>query len=78
MLDAAIAYYGVTELGNFEGGSVLRPQGPAPDNLESIRLKLLDARMLRPQPARDDKAIACWNGLALSALAEAGLAAVEG
>jgi uncharacterized protein YyaL (SSP411 family) len=70
--DAAIAYYGVTELGNFEGSSVLRPQGPAPANLESIRVQLLDARMLRPQPARDDKAIACWNGLALSALAEAG------
>ena len=26
----------------------------------------------RPQPARDDKAIASWNGLALAALAECG------
>ncbi len=70
--EAAIAYYGVFQPGNFEGGSVLRPEGPAPANLEQIRRTLLDARMLRPQPSRDDKAIACWNGLALSALAEAG------
>jgi len=77
--EAAIAYYGVTEDGNFEGSSVLRPQGREPANLEAIRLRLLEARTRRPQPARDDKAIACWNGLALSALAEAGwrLARVE-
>ena len=37
---------------------------------ERERLFLL--RQERPQPARDDKAIAAWNGLALAALAEAG------
>ena len=36
------------------------------------RRVLLAARQARPQPARDDKAIASWNGLALAALAEAG------
>jgi uncharacterized protein len=36
------------------------------------RAALLAARGRRPQPARDDKAIASWNGLLLAALAEAG------
>jgi uncharacterized protein len=69
--EVAIVHYGVAEPGNFEGSWVLRPQGQPPPGLERIRLRLLEARMRRPQPARDDKAIACWNGLALSALAEA-------
>ncbi len=34
------------------------------------RMRLLDLRSQRPQPFRDDKAIASWNGLALAALAE--------
>jgi uncharacterized protein len=36
------------------------------------RSRLLDVRSRRPQPARDDKAIASWNGLQLAALAETG------
>jgi uncharacterized protein len=36
------------------------------------RGRLFAAREERPKPARDDKAIASWNGLALAALAEAG------
>jgi uncharacterized protein YyaL (SSP411 family) len=36
------------------------------------RAGLLEIRERRPQPGRDDKAIASWNGLALAALAEAG------
>ena len=34
--------------------------------------RLFELREQRPKPARDDKAIAAWNGLALAALAEAG------
>ncbi len=33
--------------------------------------RLLEVRQDRPQPARDDKALAAWNGLAIAAFAEA-------
>jgi uncharacterized protein YyaL (SSP411 family) len=36
------------------------------------RARLLAIRIERPQPLRDDKAIASWNGLALAAFAQAG------
>jgi uncharacterized protein YyaL (SSP411 family) len=36
------------------------------------RTRLFEVRELRPQPLRDDKAIAGWNGLMLAAVAEAG------
>jgi uncharacterized protein len=39
---------------------------------EDERRRLFETREERPKPARDDKAIASWNGLALAALAEAG------
>ena len=37
-----------------------------------LRSRVLAVRDTRPQPFRDDKALASWNGLALAALAEAG------
>jgi hypothetical protein len=37
---------------------------------EETRRRLFELREQRPKPARDDKAIASWNGLALAALAE--------
>ena len=52
----------------FEHGRfVLRGEIP-----EEARATLLAERERRPQPFRDDKALAAWNGLALAALAQAG------
>jgi uncharacterized protein len=39
---------------------------------DEARARLFEIREQRPKPARDDKAIASWNGLMLAALAQAG------
>lgn len=73
--DAAIAYFGVTEEGNFEGSNILQVVGDEPpDDLDGINQALLDARSKRVRPGLDDKVVASWNGLAIRALAEAGAA----
>ncbi|CAN5203914.1 thioredoxin domain-containing protein [soil metagenome] len=79
----AAAYWGVTERGNFEGKNILNlPREPeavavelgmSPDELEDrisgIRRTLLAEREKRVRPARDEKVLAAWNGLALRAFA---------
>jgi uncharacterized protein YyaL (SSP411 family) len=72
----AAELFGVTESGTFEHGtSTLRLLGdPEPERFERVRQALLAARSERPQPGRDDKVIASWNGLAIAALAESGVA----
>ncbi|MDQ1657214.1 MAG: uncharacterized protein QOD41_2297, partial [Cryptosporangiaceae bacterium] len=63
----------VTAQGTFEHGtSVLQLlRDPEDDGRwAAIRVRLLAARAERPQPGRDDKVVAAWNGLAISALAE--------
>ena len=73
---AAIAYYGVTPAGNFEGENILHlsPDRPAPPNLDEMNRKLLEHRARRVRPGLDDKVVAAWNGLAIRAFAEAGAA----
>ncbi len=78
--------YGVTEAGNFEGSNILHlPQTidhiaaqlkRSPDQLQQqlsdIKTLLYDIRQQRPPPLRDDKIITEWNGMMITALAEAG------
>jgi uncharacterized protein YyaL (SSP411 family) len=69
---AAIAYFGVSEHGNFEGTNVLAARGPEPDERDRIRRLLLRARGRRARPALDDKRVCAWNALTIAALADAG------
>jgi uncharacterized protein YyaL (SSP411 family) len=80
--------FGSAPRGNWEGTNVLwRPHpveavaeelGNDPEELahgvEAARRKLFEIRESRVRPATDDKVLAAWNGLAVSALAEAGRA----
>ncbi len=71
---AAIAYFGASETGNFEGSNVLEARGPEPEASvrESIRARLLQARAARVRPGLDDKRLTAWNALMIATLAEAG------
>jgi uncharacterized protein YyaL (SSP411 family) len=70
--------FAVTGKGSFEHGtSVLRLARDIDDadpavmeRWERVRTRLRTARDERPQPSRDDKVVAAWNGLAVTALAE--------
>ena len=73
----AAELFAVTAAGTFEhGSSVLQlPADPDdPERFERVRTALLTARLTRPQPGRDDKVVTAWNGLAITALAEASVA----
>jgi uncharacterized protein YyaL (SSP411 family) len=73
----ATTLLGVTETGTFEDGtSVLQLRQDPDDALRwtEVRSVLLNKRLERSQPAVDDKVVTAWNGLAISALAEAGAA----
>ncbi|HEX2675265.1 MAG TPA: thioredoxin domain-containing protein, partial [Polyangiales bacterium] len=78
------AWFDVTEQGNFEHGkSVLWmpvprervaealgvPLSELRSDVEAARVKLLEARSRRVPPGTDDKVLASWNGLMISALA---------
>jgi uncharacterized protein YyaL (SSP411 family) len=72
----AAALLEVTESGTFDHGmSTLQLRVDPDDPLwwENVRASLMGARNLRPQPARDDKVVTAWNGLAVAALSEAGV-----
>ena len=69
-------HWGVTADGNWEGTNILHRPGSAGAPAELVergRAALLAARARRERPARDDKQLAAWNGLALRAFAHAAL-----
>lgn len=80
----AIAYWGVTEHGNFEGRNILHvPEDDAAiaaklglsietlrKKIAAIRSVLYAARARRVPPALDDKILTEWNGLMIASLAE--------
>ena len=80
--------YGMSVEGNFEGRNILflprsleesaEGLGVKPADLRvelaAARSQLYESRLTRPRPIRDDKAIAGWNGLMISAFARAGFA----
>ncbi|WP_328532137.1 thioredoxin domain-containing protein [Nocardioides sp. NBC_00368] len=72
----AAEVFEVTEAGTFEEGASTLQLRHRPDDverLESVKARLLAARAERVRPARDDKVVAAWNGLAISGLVDAGL-----
>ena len=88
--DAAVVcdYYGVTDVGNFEGMSILNVPAPPSEVaarrgmteealsalIRSAGARLLAARSERVPPMTDTKIITAWNGLMLAAVAEASAA----
>ena len=81
--------YGITETGNFENNTtVLTETTPVgelaadavmntdavEELLEEAKSQLFDARSERSRPPRDEKVLAGWNGLMISAFAEGALA----
>ncbi len=72
--------YDVSEAGNFEGHNILQRilprgelgKGGAEAELAECRAMLFRHRVGRVAPGRDDKVVADWNGLMISALALGG------
>lgn len=84
--DAAIAWLGASEQGNFTdphhpepGLNVLQArdrsaigQRPSAQQRERVRERLLEVRAERTRPGLDDKRLTSWNALMICALADAG------
>ncbi len=82
----AIELYGVTPQGNFEGHNILNLPQSLPQfaankgialevlyqQIDNIREKLYHAREKRIHPIRDEKILTAWNGMMISAFAQAG------
>jgi hypothetical protein len=68
-------FFGVGPEGNWEGVNVLHVPRPDEDEWQALapaRARLYEARAKRVPPLRDEKILASWNGLAISAMAFGG------
>ena len=86
-----VAHYNVTEIGNFDGRNILHAtrsleetaaelemsEDQARTILAESRELLYEARSQRPRPHRDEKILAAWNGLMISAYARAARVLVD-
>ncbi len=85
--DVAMRVWGVTEMGNFEHGATVLSVNRAPDLVARAKgievsevltivarakARLFEVREKRVKPFRDEKVLACWNGLLIGAMAQAG------
>ena len=69
-------FYDVTDVGNFEGESILNVKAPVTtvpgsDSYADARSRLFAGREKRIKPHRDEKVLTAWNGLMLAAFADA-------
>jgi hypothetical protein len=73
-ISALMNYWDVTRSGNFEGKNILHVEAENPalkDSIQVARNLLFAARDKRIKPGRDEKMLAAWNGMMLTAYAEA-------
>ena len=83
----AIDYYGMSEMGNFEGNNIPQRIHASRSNelggnsdqgelrgqqAERIRRRLFEYREQRIHPHKDDKILTAWNGLMIAAMSYAG------
>ncbi|MBC7228617.1 MAG: thioredoxin domain-containing protein [Thermoflexales bacterium] len=70
--DRFAALYGTTPEGNFEGRNILTFRGTWEEREATahLRRRLWEVRERRVRPARDEKVLTSWNGLALAAFAD--------
>ena len=71
-VDEAVAWFGATDRGNFEGRNI-PVRGPGePERRDAWRKRLYEVRAKRAWPGLDDKRLTSWNALMTAALADAG------
>jgi uncharacterized protein YyaL (SSP411 family) len=70
--DEGANWFGTTGRGNYEGRNILTRGQEMPAQLDEWRRTLYEVRSKRVWPGLDDKRLASWNALMISALADAG------